>query len=327
MKISEIYLYPIKSLRGTRVSEALATKHGFQYDRRFMLLKPESDGYKNLLVSGQNEMVFFLTNITLPQNEDQGPGSVQVTYTGPRSCGNKSLTVPLRPADTLEKIDITMHNSPTSAYKMLDEYNAWFSACFGYDVVLAYLGGNRRKVLFEEMQPKPGSWLSTLSSTILGSSGTGGTEITFADCAPFLVVSKTSLDDVSSRLPVGEHMDVTKFRPNIVIEGADEPWEEDFWGQLSIGGVALTCAHNCVRCQSINIDYSTGAQGTGESGKVLKKLQKDRRVDQGAKWSPVFGRYTYWNTKTEQQPLKVGDQVEVIQRNSERTVWSWKGLG
>jgi hypothetical protein len=29
----QIYVYPIKSLRGTQVPEALATKNGFAYDR------------------------------------------------------------------------------------------------------------------------------------------------------------------------------------------------------------------------------------------------------------------------------------------------------
>lgn len=58
--------------------------------------------------------------------------------------------------------------------------------------------------------------------------------ITFADMAPYLVVTEESLHDVSARLAEGVEMDITKFRPNIVLSGSTEPWEEDFWGGLKI---------------------------------------------------------------------------------------------
>lgn len=38
MKISQIYVYPIKSLRGTALESAEATYWGFQYDRCYMLV-------------------------------------------------------------------------------------------------------------------------------------------------------------------------------------------------------------------------------------------------------------------------------------------------
>lgn len=288
-----------------------------------MLLQVNSEGLKNMAVSHYPQMTQFLTNLILPESDDNGIGSIVVTFRAPGSTEAKTLRITLQPNTAqLEAFQVNMHNSPTTAYKMPAEYNSWFSSCFGFEVILAYLGDGLRDVLFQDLMPKPSSWLSSLSSTVLGTSDPGVHKITFADCSPFLVVSKTSLDDVSSRLPDGERMDVTKFRPNIVIEGAENPWEEDFWGRVKIGDIELTLAHNCIRCKSINIDYSTGKPGTGEAGEVLKKLQKDRRVDKGAKWSPVFGRYAYWTSKSGGQVWKVGDEVRVIQLNPERTTWS-----
>lgn len=128
--------------------------------------------------------------------------------------------------------------------------------------------------------------------------------ITFADCAPYLATSVTSLDNVSARLQ-GKTMDMTKFRPNIVISGAETAFEEDFWTELTIPNQSqnqresrLLLTANCVRCTSINIDYTTGKMGKGEEGSVLKKLMKDRRVDTGARFSPVFGRYAFLPTLT-----------------------------
>ncbi|KAF2115534.1 MOSC domain-containing protein [Lophiotrema nucula] len=330
MKISKIYVYPIKSLRPTPVSEAVASQYGFDHDRRFMLLKVKDDGsYQNMHVgAGFPQMTLFLTNISPLETDGNSVGLIHVDYKPPKPAESRSMKVPLRPStENLHAIEVNMHNSPCKAFKMPAEYSRWFSDCFGFDVILAYLGDNLRTVRFEEMKPSQGGWISSISSTILGASSPNTPQIGFADCAPYLLVSKTSLDDVSSRLEGEEEMDVTKFRPNIVIEGAENAWDEDYWGKIKIGDTELNLEHNCVRCKSINVDYNTGEPGTGVSGSVLKKMQKDRRVDMGAKYSPVFGRYGYWSPKHGTKTFRVGDEVSITQVNPERTVWSWKGLG
>ncbi|KAH7635516.1 hypothetical protein B0T09DRAFT_405546 [Sordaria sp. MPI-SDFR-AT-0083] len=110
---------------------------------------------------------------------------------------------------------------------------------------------------------------------------------------------------------------------------------------------------NCARCTSLNVDYDTGKPAKREMGSVLKKLMKDRRVDPGMKWSPVFGRYAFvgesvsvsvsegevwkqegeegqegaeaWRREKEEQEMwiSVGDEVQVTRRNEERTVMDW----
>lgn len=296
-----------------------------------MLLKVHPDHYENMAVAHFAQMVLFLTSITLPEGSDRG--KITVTFTPPEGSDSapKTIDIPLLPdTSNLQIIDINMHNSPTKAYLMPEELCDWFSSCFEFPVVLAYLGDNSREVMFDDMRPKPEStsWLSSiskLSTSILGGSNSDadkGERITFADCASFLITSQTSLDDVSSRLPPGISMDITKFRPNIVLEGSPTAWAEDFWGEVIIGNASFTLVHNCVRCASINIDYRTGKPGEGEEGTVLKKLQKDRRIDSGAKWSPVFGRYGFLDKASEGRKIRIGDEAKVTKVNEERTVWS-----
>ena len=79
---------------------------------------------------------------------------------------------------------------------------------------------------------------------------------------------------------------------------------------------------NCGRCSSLNVDYDTGKQAEGELGTVLKKLQKDRRVDSGTRWSPIFGRYGFLEGEKELE-VKIGDEIKVSMRNAERSVWDW----
>jgi len=59
---------------------------------------------------------------------------------------------------------------------------------------------------------------------------------------------------------------------------------------------------------------------------VLKLLQKDRRVDLGAKYSPVFGRYGFVGKGGEGRVVRVGEEVWVSGRNKERTKFYWRGL-
>jgi uncharacterized protein YcbX len=227
-----------------------------------------------------------------------------------------------------------MYHSPTVGYNMGKQYNDWFSECFGYEVTLAYIGNNRREILgnippskaLAGHKPQATSWLSNITSSIpiIGSVTVTGVDegIAFSDCAPYLVINEKSWENVQRRLPKGEEMDISKFRPNIIVSGADEEFEEDYWAELEIGdGLKLVLTQNCARCNSLNVDYATGKVGVGESGKILKKLQSDRRVDPGAKYSPIFGRYGFLDKIDAETRISVGDEVKVTKRNVERSIF------
>lgn len=300
-----------------------------------MLLKKKDDGtWGNMTIGHMPDMTQFIQEF---ENYGTIDATIKVTYC---AYGDESkvrtVRIPLVPdIETLKTIHVDMHKSPTDAFHMGERYSEWFTSCFGYEVVLVYIGSdNKRRVIFEDMQPltpdpitsffkKNIPFLGRRVEKLMGIRQTEPWRIKFQDCAPFLVTSQTSLDDVSARLD-GEKMDMRKFRPNIVLSGASEPWQEDYWGKITINQkTELIMAHNCVRCNSINLDYATGKPGTGPSGQVLKRLQKDRRIDVGAKWSPVFGRYTFWGPDAPRsQTIRVGDRVNVTKVNEGLTVWS-----
>ena len=109
-------------------------------------------------------------------------------------------------------------------------------------------------------------------------------------------------------------------------------FEEDFWAELGVGKdglgkVKLLVTGHCVRCRSLNIDFKAGKFSDAEDGNVLKKLMKDRRVDQGARFSPVFGRYSFPGREAVGKRIKVGDEVWVLKRAKKHTVTgelSWR---
>ncbi|KAK5168947.1 uncharacterized protein LTR77_006256 [Saxophila tyrrhenica] len=342
MEIEKLYVYPIKSMRGVEVPSATLTKYGFPYDRRFMVLAKQEDNgaptLKNITIAPNNELVRFWQSI------DSSTSTLTVTFKPTDGGEAKSIDIPLEP-DTadLKVIDVMMHKSPTQAYQMPDKFNTFLSSCLGYEVILAYIGDYKREVRMSNLGSKPNdtstgsSWLTTLTTAASKATSmvTGTAEpstIAFADVAPYLIVSSKSMDSVLARLPADQqNYSILKFRPNIIVSGASAVWEEDFWAQLTVGDSSsskakLECEHNCSRCRSINIDYDTGEQGKGEQGSMLKKLASDRRVDPGAKWSPIFGRYSFMSPGAEGEVVRVGDEVVVSRRNEERTAFDWKGL-
>ena len=305
------------------------------------------------------------------------------------------LTVPLRPdTTTLDPATIDMYRSSTKAYRMGDAYDAWFSACLGFPAALIYIGDGRRPQLgFLPLAParKPkrsgaGLLLSfvdlvlgyisaclfyLLTFPLLFGYDEGGGKrrkdrvhenaqppwITFADMAPFLVVSESSLADLSSRVGDSKPLEMHRFRPNIIIGSSSpstdnhaisdddlRPWDEDFWAELSVSGSpTLQLTGNCARCVSVNVDYETGRPTEGRRGAVLRTMAVTRRVDKGKKWESIFGRYAslvtvprrgllgWWEGGGREDPGKlrkiaVGDEVRVTRRNQERDVWDWPSL-
>ncbi|KFY07045.1 hypothetical protein V492_07499 [Pseudogymnoascus sp. VKM F-4246] len=349
MKVTQLYVYPVKSLRGIELSSATVVGTGLQYDRTFMLLRVEGGENEprklnNMHVSRLTDMALFKTALVQSSDGDgKVPEQFTVTYAGPsNSLPPTTITIPFVPdTENLEMVDVVMYNSPTKAYDMGSEYNNWFSTQFGYDVVLAYIGDMRRPVLGTLWPPaaeravvSTARSVSRYLSSYLPSSIVAKAEewrppgITFADIAMFLVVTEESLAEASSRLPEGMEMDIRKFRPNIVLSGAEGAWYEDLWGQINIENrdgveVELALTANCGRCASINIDYSTGKQAQGEKGTILKKLMSDRRVDKGNKYSPIFGRYGYLG-KGAGTNISVGDDVSVVKRLEEPATFDWK---
>lgn len=340
MKIEKLYVYPIKSFRGVEVDSATLTKHGFPYDRSFLVLQAVDENgaksHKNMSVANFNEMVRFFPSFNFSKEGDESETTITITHKPLDGSKPKSIDIPLTPdVSNLEEIDIVMHLSATKAYRMEDKYNEWLSSCFGYDCILAYISDNLREVRMSAGKHKESTngsngssngWLSSFTSKatefIMGSGPEEVNGIRFSDVAPYLFVSRKSMEDIDHRLPDGEAFDITKFRPNVIVSGADKPWDEDFWGELTIGEHAkVEVEHNCGRCRSINIDYDTGAQGTGEAGKMLKKLSSDRRVDKGTKWSPIFGRYAFLHADSEGSEIRVGEEVKVTRYNKERSAF------
>lgn len=222
IRVSGLFIYPVKSCGQVVVDEAVVGVTGFDLDRRWMVVG--ADGR-------------FLS-----QREHPRLAQVRVGLSEDRLF----LEAPELPAlkvvlhgESKPKTRVTVWDDECEAVDEGTSAAAWFSSHLGSSVRLVRLADDDARSL--------GS-----------SSAQPGDRVSFADGFPFLLLSTASLDGLNRRLSLPVPMD--RFRPNIVIDGC-EPHAEDGWHRLRIGEVAFRIAKPCARCVVTTVDQVTGERG------------------------------------------------------------------
>ncbi|ETS76978.1 hypothetical protein PFICI_10852 [Pestalotiopsis fici W106-1] len=348
LEISQLYIYPVKSLRGCRLEKAYIGRYGLLGDRTFCLqrIHRDEDGnltrHETMLIGYYLQLALFRTAIDLKdQGENMANAQIRVSWHGAGSefgasdasvDSDQSIQFPLVPSlEGRSEVQVDLHGSSCAAYDMGDEISQWFTDRLGFEIRLVHIGNGSRPVL-GTLAPhsrgglKKARLVRRIRATV-PFLAQPEERLAFNDIAHYLVVTEESNRQVSSRLDGDSTMDVTKFRPNIVVQGSPGAFVEDYWGEITFdGGIEMPLTANCYRCQSITVDYDTGKTATDDRGAVWKKLNKDRRVDKGAKYSPVFGRYGYCFESTVGKELFVGQTAQVTYINKERTHFDWPAL-
>ncbi|PWU59414.1 MOSC domain-containing protein, partial [Micromonospora globispora] len=130
-----------------------------------------------------------------------------------------------------------------------------------------------------------------------------GDQVSFADEYPLLLTSRTSLDALNGWLAeAGEPpVPMTRFRPNLVVDGAPA-WAEDGWAgrRLRVGSTVLRAAGPCDRCVVTTTDQETGVRGK----EPLRTLARHRTIGQKL----LFGLHMVPDGPGE---VRVGDPVAV----------------
>jgi len=85
-----------------------------------------------------------------------------------------------------------------------------------------------------------------------------GDIVSFADGYPMLLISEASLSDLNARLE--QPIEMRRFRPNLVISEC-EPYAEDAFTAVQIGGLGFRGVKRCDRCVVTTIDPDTAERG------------------------------------------------------------------
>ena len=237
--LAGLHSYPVKSCRGIQHDSALVTAAGLEHDREWMFTTPGGEFITQRDEPRLARVEVALGDATLCLSAE-GVGAVKVPldFDGPR-------------------MSVTVWGDRCDAIDQGDDAAEWIGSL---------LGREARLVRFD-----PGA------SRRCDTAWTGDIDAynRFADGFPLLVLSRASLDDLNSRLPVAVPME--RFRPNLVLDGLP-PFGEDALHEIECEGVRLRIVKPCARCVITTTDQRTGERTGEEPVRTLKTYRWNAAV-------------------------------------------------
>ena len=289
MKVSEVNIYPVKSLKGIALREAVVEKRGLRFDRRWML-------------TDQNGM--FLTQREVPKMAlvDVAVSDEGLAVSAP---GVESIKVPAVP-DQGSRQQVTVWQSVVDAISYMGEVSEWFSDALARNCQLVLMPESSERHVSKKFD-------------------TGGDIVSFADGYPLLVIGQASLNDLNDRLlekyhheEYGEHLPLPmkRFRPNLVVEGS-EAFEEDRWKKIRIGETVFRVAKPCARCVITTIDPARGEFDGKEPLRTMATYRLAKQVfpDTFESLEQTANAVLFGENLIPENPggtIHVGDAVEII---------------
>jgi uncharacterized protein YcbX len=235
ISLSGLTFFPIKSCRGFDIDSARVERAGLERDRRMMVVTLQGD----LVTQREHARLAWVT---------PGLTNGTLTLTAPDF---DSIQVPVQTTGTTVPVRV-WKSSGIQAVDQGDEAALWFSDFLMAPVRLVHIAdGYQRKV--------------NPVYAVTPEDHTG-----FADGYPILIASEESLADLNSRLETPLLMN--RFRPNLIVKGC-EPFAEDTWKRVRIGGLELAVVKPCARCVVTTIDKQT-LQRSKEPLKTLAAFRK-----------------------------------------------------
>ncbi|MBR8639056.1 MOSC N-terminal beta barrel domain-containing protein [Streptomyces tuirus] len=234
--------YPIKGCAGTSAREALLTPAGLAHDRSFMVVSEEG-------VYRTQRRDPALALIRPDISADGG----QLTLHAP---GFEALHIDVDTAGVRQRVD--RFGAPCQGIDQGDAAAGWLSEMLRAPSRLVRVPPEHDRVT-DGMTP-----------------GTSG----YADSCAVHVLSRSTLDLLDRKLAErgAPPLPVNRFRPNIVIDGWDEPHTEDRVRRLRVGDTELGYAKLAIRCAVTLVDQDSGARSGPEP---LRTLAGYRRASQG----------------------------------------------
>ncbi len=240
-RISEIWIYPIKSLAGVRLNTTVVKQKGLQYDRRWMLV--DKDG-RFLTQREHPKMALFNVAMT----NDYLTVSALANTT---NAIDQSIRIELNAEVPGSFSRVVIWDDEVDAVEVNSEYSAWFSKQLDIECRLVFFQEESRR----DADPDYAK---------------NNEQVSLADGYPFLIIGQSSIDELNRKLK--EKVSIKRFRPNFVFSGG-LPHEEDSWRNFMIGSVNFEGVKPCARCVLITVNPETGEGGV----EPLKELSTYRK--------------------------------------------------
>jgi uncharacterized protein len=234
--LSQIYVYPVKSLSGIRVEKWPVDKTGLRYDRKWMLVDEHGQFLSQRRLP---RMALIKTRIA----EDR------LILSAP---GQDDITLPLH-GNNGDDLDVEIWADRCIAKTTHSQADDWFSRFLDSPCRLVYHPDDRVR----QVDPNY---------------ATDSDQTAFSDGFPFLIVSEASLRALNQAMNLD--LPMIRFRPNLVVSDCED-YAEDRWRQITINGISFRLPKPCSRCSVPTIDPET-ALSSKEPLATLARLRNWR---------------------------------------------------
>ena len=221
LTLTEIWIYPVKSLGGIQLPSSKVLEKGLPFDRRWMLV---------------DEKGVFMT-----QRAHPGMALIKPSIDSERLTfrhNTDTVHIPLAPSgpDSGALQSVMIWNDIVTVREVSPQHSEWFSDQLKVKCKLMFFPEE------EERAVDPAYKIDN-------------EQVSLADAFPFLIIGQSSLDELNARL--AQPVPMNRFRPNFVFTGG-EPFEEDTWRNFSIADNQFVAVKPCARCPIPTVDQDTG---------------------------------------------------------------------
>ncbi|MBB6522921.1 MOSC domain-containing protein [Pseudoteredinibacter isoporae] len=231
VRVTDIFIYPVKSLRGIALSQSSLTYTGLLHDRSWMVVRADN---------GQ-----FVSQRQLPKMclVSTGIGEHHLSLKSqPLMPGNPEIHIPFNlPVENEMKAQVW--SDECRVLDAGDEAGQWLTEALNSPKPLRLVA---MAPDFKRLQSKTDRF--------------GDQAAIFADAAPYLIANRDSLEVLNQRLVAEDKATacIEQFRPNIVVAGLEPFSEHDYVRLHSSGGEYTLQLHDrCERCTMIGINPDT----------------------------------------------------------------------
>lgn len=252
VRVTGLWIYPIKSCRGISLQEMQIGPTGPIYDRQWMI------------VDQNNQFISLRTHPKLSQ-----------IFT---SLGGQSLNIQF--GQNSFELSLTQSSNEIQPIVVQDKS---FLAGVESDQV------NGKLSVFLEQPVKLVRYQSESFRDLGLAASAVSKETMFVDDRPVLVTNNESLEALNKTL-ISSNLSVSsmnRFRANIIISGL-EAYKEEKIKKITIGDVALSNPKMCSRCVIVTMDENSGQTASKETLKYLPlhKFEKGPRIIFGKYFTP-----------------------------------------
>jgi hypothetical protein len=280
LRLTQINIYPVKSLDGYSPQTAIVEPRGLRYDRRWLIT---------------DEKGMFITQRTEAKMAQLKAIIENDTHLIIYEKANEKQQIKIPITQTAQDFAVEIWDDKVNAFRISDEADAFLSDFLAKKCHLVAMKAPSKRPIDPDFALRPTD------------------EVSFADGFPMLLLGEAAVAylrtqfSADSELRTASVYDlVRRFRPNLVFSGG-KPHDEDNFRHFRIGEIPFVGVKPCGRCVLTTRDPDTGKAGKDPLSTLKNYRQQGKKI--------LFGQNVIWNEQAWQwawQPeIAVGDVLHV----------------